>query len=271
MKLPGRFRSLASIATLRRPWIVPVAAAGLVAAVLGGWWLARAPRSSSPVAGSGEAAPGAAARAAARAAVDPLAYVAARADTTRSGNLDQLIQAYGAWASRPDAIDARREIVRILAGHSSVQVAVEALLRAVETDQTPRRHDPLWGELVRHLAARWDAETFPYGRDLVQLETRDRSRELILESLANLRPEKLTAQQRTYLASDFIDAYPSLRPDQKPAVDRALHALVGDDVVDILAGRGLTEGDNRLKVAAARQRALEEVKRNPVREAPAEE
>lgn len=271
MKLPGRLRLPSSLSTLRRPWIVPVAAAGLLAVALGGWWLTRGPRSTGTEAETAETKAAAGRRAALKATMDPMAYVTARKDLDRSDNIEQLIQAYGAWASRGDATEARATIVSTLMSHPRVQVGLEALLRAVDGDQTPRKHDPMWNELVSRVAARWDAETFPYGRDLVHLETREKARELVLESLAATRPEALTPDQRTHLASDLIDVYPSLRPDQKPRVDRALHALAGDDVVQILAGRGLKEGDLQLKVAAERQRALDEWKRKNVQEAPAEE
>jgi hypothetical protein len=208
--------------------------------------------------------------AAARAAPDPMNYVRLRSDPQSSANLEELITAYDAWASRADALAARRAIIKTLLGHPSLPVRLEALLRAVEGDQTPREADPLWRELVREVAAQWDADTFKYGRDLVQIETRPKPKDLLLESLAALAPEKLAPAQKPLLASDFIDVYRSLKPDQKPAVDRALHALAGSDVVEILAGRGLGEGSH-LDVAAQRQRALDEIRRHPVAEAPAEE
>jgi hypothetical protein len=207
--------------------------------------------------------------AAARAAPHPMRYVRARSDAESSANLEELIAAYDAWVSRADALEARRAIIKTLLGHPSLQVRLEALLRAVDADQTPREADPLWRDLVRAVAAGWDADNFKYGRDLVQIETRPKPRDLVLESLAALQVERLAPAQRPLLASDFIDLYASLKPDQKPAVDRALHALAGSDVVEILAGRGLREG-GQLEVAAQRQRALDEARRHPVQEAPAE-
>jgi hypothetical protein len=205
----------------------------------------------------------------ARAAPDPMAYVRARSDASSSANLEELIAAYDAWVSRADALEARRTIVKTLLGHPNLQVRLEALLRAVEGDQTPREADPLWRDLVREVAAGWDAETFKYGRDLVQIETRPKPKDLVLESLAALQIDRLAPDQRPLLASDFIDLYATLKPDQKPAVDRALHGLAGSDVVEILAGRGLREGSH-LDVAVQRQRALDEAKRHPVQEAPPE-
>jgi hypothetical protein len=240
--------------------VVPVLVVGAGVVV---WRLTRAP-------GPAVRAPSRTAGAGARQAPDPMGYVLRRSDPRSAGNLEDLIQAYALWVSRADALEARRAIVRTLLGHPSLQVRLEALLRAVEADQTPKEQDPLWRDLVREVAALWDAESFRYGRDLVQIETRPKPKDLVLESLAAVDPNRLARDQRPLLASDFIDMYASLKPDQKPAVNQALHALAGNDVVEILAGRGLGEGSH-LDVAVQRRRALEEVKRHPVKEAPPEE
>src|SRR5437868_3123951 len=86
------------------------------------------------------------AAASARAAPDPEHYVRLRADVMNATQVGELVQAYGVWAARPDALDARREIVRLLVGHPNLQVGVEALLSAVDADQTPRRSDPMWAD-----------------------------------------------------------------------------------------------------------------------------
>jgi hypothetical protein len=210
-------------------------------------------------------------REAARRALDPMLYVRARSDINDSRNLSELVDAYSIWAPRPDALAARKAIVSTLLGHSSLPAGLEALLTAVDADKTARERDPLWRDLVRSVGDKWNSENFKHGRDLAQIETRQKPKDLVLESLAHLRPERLLASQKTDLASDFIDMFPSLKPDQKPAVNKALHDLAGNDVVEILAGRGITEDANYLHVVRERQRVLDEVKRNPVQEAPAEE
>jgi hypothetical protein len=250
-------------------WTVPVvavAAAGLAAAL---WWAARPARAPAPTAA------GAGARTAdpvLQRTPDPLGYVRARVDVNNSGNLGDLVGAYGAWVTRADALPARRAIITALLGHPNLQAGLEALLAAVEADQTPREHDPLWNDLVQAVAGRWRADTLRLGRDMLMLEQRPRPKDLLLESLAALAVATLRADQKAGLASDFIDLYATLKPDQKPAVNRQLHALAGTDVVEIMSGRGLRAGDDQiLRLARERQRALDEVARNPVKEAPAEE
>jgi malate/lactate dehydrogenase len=73
------------------------------------------------------------------------------------------------------------------------------------------------------------------------------------------------------LASDLIDLYPNLSADQRPTVDRGLAALAGSDVVEIMAGRGLSEGSANLHLTRERARVLDDIRRHPVPEAPAEE
>ena len=265
--MPGRFNRGA----FRRLWVVPIVVAILVVA---GLWSLRKPASSGQAPSPGSVAPSGSIG---RTPIDPsgplepLEYVRARIDTRSSTNLDQLVKAYALWRSRPDAFEARRLIVQTLLQHRSLALGLHLLLTAAEADQTPRERDPLWSTLVRSVASRWDAETFTLGRDLVQIETRPKARDLVLESLAQLSPEKLTARQRPQLASDFIDLYPGLPSDQKALVSQTLQVLAGNDVVEILAGRGLSEGDSRLEVIAERQRQLDLTRRNPVREVPPEE
>lgn len=198
---------------------------------------------------------------------DPVGYVTLRSDVNDATNLNDLVVAYGAWARRPEAVAARKAIAHALLGHKDARAGVAALLTAVDSDQTPRTADPLWDSLAGQLAGIWNARTFDHGRDLIQLEERGKPRALLLESLARLDPEKLTAQQKPLLASDFIDLYPSLAADQKPLVDKALAALSSRDVVDILAGRGLSPGSTELELGRRRQHSLDEVARHPVKEA----
>jgi hypothetical protein len=167
----------------------------------------------------------------ARRAVDPVAYVALRTDVSNGRNLDDLVQAYGVWVSRPDAQAARRNIILALLDHRDRMAGLQALLIAVDRDPTPRSKDPLWPDLVRQVGKLWDAVT---------------------------------------LAGDLIDLYPTLAPDQKPAVSKALQGLAGTDVVEILAGRGLGEGQP-LRAAVEKQQVLEQIRRNPVKERPPEE
>jgi len=251
---------------VRRSGIVIAALVVTLGAAATFWW-----RSARGPTATRDRAPAPGRSGAAGRTLDPDSYVRARAAFSNSTDLGELVQAYDEWVSRPDALDARRAIVRALVGREPLAVGLESLLAAVDADRTPRQRDPLWGDLVAAVAERWDASTLPYGRDLVHIEARPKPRDLVLESLAHARLERLAPEQRPLLASDFIDLYATLAPDQKPAFTAALGSLAGNDVVEILAGRGLTEGSTRLKVASEREQALEHVRRNPVQEAPPEE
>jgi hypothetical protein len=248
-------------------WTVPVVLGACLVTVAVGWrWLGPgAPTPEGPgMAPGGKPAP------AHFQALDPLAFVQARVDTSNSTNLTELVQAYGHWASRRDAVPARRAIVSTLLGHERMEVGLQLLLTAVEGDSTPRAQDPMWATLVQQVGRLWDERSFRQGRDLLQIETRPRAKDLLLESLARIRPEQLAPDQRPLLASDLIDMYGSLPPDQKPLVERALHALSGSDVVDILSGRGLAASGRAQARAAERRRAIDGIKRTALREQPPE-
>jgi hypothetical protein len=263
MASPGRHRGQRQ----PRRWVVPVMLGTMVAAAAAGFVWHRRPAPAPPQSASGNHS----AMAVTRATADPMGFVALRKNVDNGDNVNDLIQAYGAWASRSDARDARVAIIDALLAHPHLSVGIAALLTAVELDPTARNNDPLWRDLVLKLAATWNALTLTHGRDLAQLETRPKARDLVIESLAETRPEKLADNQRPLLASDLIDLYPGLRPEQKPIVDRGLAALAGSDVVEIMAGRGLAEGSAQLHLARERARVLDDIRQHPVKEAPAEE
>jgi hypothetical protein len=64
----------------------------------------------------------------------------------------------------------------------------------------------------------------------------------MLESLAAIPPGKLTPDQQGMLVTDLIDIYPEASADQRPAIDKALAAMAGKDVVEILHGQGIKQG-----------------------------
>ena len=172
------------------------------------------------------------------------------------GAISELVDLYGRLANDPNALDARKLAFRTLLSYPSMPVALEAALAAVASDQTPRQRDPMWPTLVQSVGALWDAVTIEHGRDLAMIEERPKPRDLLLESLAEVPPGKLSDTQRAALAADLIDLYPRLKPEQKPAMDRALAALGGGDLIEILARRGLAE-DSHLKAAVEERKAQE--------------
>jgi len=243
--LPGRSFGWRRFA--RPVWIVP----GVSVFALGAitiWWLARGPVAEKDVRKRTVAE--AAARSAAfadllaglRAEPDPTAFVEARAGRDDSQAVSDLIQAYAAWASRGDALDARRAIVKRFLEGQDVKAGVAALFKAVALDTTPRRQDPMWRDLVTGVSGLWNAMTIAWGRDLVHIETDPKTKDLLLESLAQVSPKKIGAEQQNLLVTDLIDLYPTAAADQKPALNAAIAAMAGPDVVEILNRRGINEG-----------------------------
>jgi hypothetical protein len=192
-----------------------------------------------------------------------IATIEAQVGRHDPASVSAIVAAYAKLASVPasrEVLAARTLAVRSLLAHPSVVVALQAVLAAAAGDPTPEQRDAMWPELVAGVASLWDAVTVAHGRDLLMLEGRPKARDLLLESLAAVAPVALTDEQRAALVSDLIDLYPTLRPEQKPRVDRALATLGSSDLVEILAGRGLADSSH-LQAALREQRALEETRR----------
>ena len=243
--LPGRSFGWRRFA--RPVWIVPgVAVLALGAITI--WWLARGPvaeketRKRTVAEAAARSAAFADLLAALRADPDPMAFVQARAGRDDSQAVSDLIQAYAAWASRGDALDARRAIVKRFLEGQNLKGGVAALFKAVALDTTPRRQDPMWRDLVTGVSGLWNAMTIAWGRDLVHIETDPKTKNLLLESLAQVSPQKIGPEQQSLLVTDLIDLYPTAAADQKPALNAAIAAMAGPDVVEILNGRGINEG-----------------------------
>jgi len=173
---------------------------------------------------------------------EPMAYVQARLGKEDTTALSELVNAYAAWASRGDALEARRLIVKQFLENPNPKIGFEALLQAVALDTTPRKQDPLWRELVEGVGRQWNAASYPAGRDLVHTVNSPKTKDLLLESLASIPPGKLTPDQQSGLVTDLIDLYPDATADQKVALDKALTAMAGPDVVQIMHGQGIKEG-----------------------------
>jgi hypothetical protein len=197
---------------------------------------------------------------------DPLARVSALAGREDPAAVSELIDLYGKLASVPSALEARKLAFRTLLAQPNVVVALQAAMAAIASDPTPRQQDPLWPFLVQGVAALWDAVTIEHGRDLVMIEQRPKPHDVLLESLAEVPPGKLSDSQRAALAADLIDLYPRLAPEQRPAVDRALAALGGSDLIEILARRGL--GESSHLQAAIQERRAQEAARAALPQAP---
>jgi hypothetical protein len=189
-------------------------------------------------------------------AADPMNRVSRLVGREDPAAVSELIELYGKLASTPGSTETRKLAFHTLLALPNPLVGLEAGLAAAAADPAPRQQDPMWAFLVKEVAALWDAVTIEHGRDLVLIEQRPKPRDILLESLAEVSPGKLSDSQRAALAADFIDLYPQLKPEQKPAVDRALAALGGSDLIEILARRGLGEVSH-LKAAVEERRAQE--------------
>jgi hypothetical protein len=228
-------------------WIVPAVAVAFGATTV---WLVARKSPSAPLEAARQQAAKATAERNAIAEVlaklrlegDPMAFVQARVARDDSEAITDLIQAYAAWASRGDALEARRLIVKHFLEHPNMKLGVDALLRAVALDTTPRKQDPIWSDLVKGVGGLWNAMTVAWGRDLAHLETNPKARDLVLESLAQVTPQKIGSEQQGLLVADLIDLYPQASVDQRQALDKALTAMAGPDVVEALNRRGVDQG-----------------------------
>jgi hypothetical protein len=241
---------------VKKVWVwvlVPVVALGAI-----GFWLVSRGRPSGTPGDEAQAdlRPSEEARTRAR-AVDPVGYVKLLAKSDDPATMNELMQVYSKWAAYPETVEARRLALATMLRNENAKVAMDAVLTAVEGDQTPRDQDPLWPDLVKGVSKLWNAMTFQVGRDQVYVDERAKPRDVLLESLAEADLQKLTDQQRSQLAADLIDLYPGLKASQRPAVDRQLVALAGTDVVDILAGRGIHNENSQLNIVAEKNQAAQ--------------
>jgi hypothetical protein len=187
---------------------------------------------------------------------DATAQIARLAGRQDPAAASELIDLDGKLASNPSALDARKAAFHALLGQPDARVGLAAALTALAADPAPRAQDPMWPYVVQEIGRMWDGVTIQHGRDLAVLEERPKPRDVLIESLAQVPPGRLSDSQRASLAADLIDLYPRLRAEQRPAIDRELVALGGTDLVEILGRRGLAD-DNYLKAAVEERRAQE--------------
>ena len=177
-----------------------------------------------------------------------------------------VIDAYAAWAGDSSALAARRFLLASLFQEENLPKKLSSVLAAIEADSTPPERDPLWSELAESLSDLWQGETATRAMDLVVAEGRPRARRALISSFAHLvnseRLSRLSAEQRQTLTETLIDAAPKLPSTQRPEVDRALRKLGGNDLADIVAGKGLTGDDgHELESERSYRKSLEETKR----------
>jgi hypothetical protein len=178
-----------------------------------------------------------------------------------------LAKLYGNWAGDPRALDARKLALGALFAEPSLGLKLQRVLEAVDADPTRPEDDPLWVDVVNNLAELWTSATFDKGRDLMLMEQRPRPKRALVASFARLSApdniDRLNDDQRVQLSNDFVDIYGPTEAAQKPELLAAVRQLAGDDVADILSGRGLQPGF-KPQAALDYERAVEEATRTPI-------
>jgi hypothetical protein len=157
---------------------------------------------------------------------------------------------YGALAGDPSALSARKLLLATLFSEKDIGLKLSGVLAAVEADPTPPEKDPLWEQISSQLSELWTGEIATKGMDLVMAESRPRARRALISSFVDLatsdRLGELNPDQKQTLTETMIDVSPNLAPGQKAEVGRALRALGGNDLADIVAGKGLTGKDGHV-------------------------
>jgi hypothetical protein len=174
-----------------------------------------------------------------------------------------IVDAYGKWAGDPSSVQARKLLLSKLLAEPDVAKKLSALLSAIEADPTPVEKDPLWEYLVSSLADLWKGDVATGGMDLVVAESRPRARRALLSSFAAVATsERLAAfnpTQRQTLTETLIDLSPHVPTTQRPEISGALRKLGGNDLADIVEGKGITGKDGHvLESERAYKASLEE-------------
>ena len=189
--------------------------------------------------------------------------------------IQRIASEYGALAGDPSALSARKLLLATLFSEKDISLKLSGVLAAIEADPTPPEKDPLWEQTAKQLSELWKGEIATKGMDLVMAEARPRARRVLISSWVDLatseRLGELTPDQKQTLTETMIDVSPHLPPGQKGEVGRALRTLGGNDLADIVAGKGLTGKDGHvLESERAYNEALEQTKKDLERQGQAD-
>jgi hypothetical protein len=162
----------------------------------------------------------------------------------------------------PGAPERRGALNDVLAqGDSPSRLTI--LLEAAAADPTQPDKDPLWPDLVQGLSAIFQGDAITSGMDLMLIESRPRARDAVVSSFAKLALERsgeLTPEQRQKLTEYFIDLHNKLPALQQREVETAARKIAGDDVADLMQGKGMAS-DDELQVQRDYKRALQDNQR----------
>jgi hypothetical protein len=168
----------------------------------------------------------------------------------RSEGPEPIVKAYADWASDPSALPERKLLLAALFAEEDMGKKLHGVLAAVEADPTPPEKDPLWEPLTKQLADLWKGDVATKALDLTLAEKRPRARRALISSFAEVatseRLAELTPEQKQTLTETIIDVSMHVPPSQKTEMSRALRALGGNDLADIVAGRGIDGKDGHV-------------------------
>jgi hypothetical protein len=154
----------------------------------------------------------------------------------------------------------RRGAMNDLLSQGDAPTRLTMLLEAAAADPSEPDRDPLWPELVSGLSTIWQGESINAGVDLMFTETRPRARDAVVSSFAKLALERggeLTPAQNQKLTEAFIDLHNRLPALQRREVENASRKIAGNDVADLMQGKGMGS-DDELEVQREYKRSLQE-------------
>ena len=157
----------------------------------------------------------------------------------------------------------RRGAMTDLLSQGDAPTRLTMLLEAAAADPSEPAKDPLWNDLVQGLTTIWQGEGIGSGMDLMFTESRPRARDAVVSSFAKLALERtgdLDPAQKQKLTEYFIDLHNRLPALQRREVETAARKIAGNDVADLMQGKGMASEDE-LEVNREYKRSLEEHQR----------
>jgi hypothetical protein len=190
---------------------------------------------------------------------------ATRASPGTQADLSRLRRAIEVLSQAHDDLGGadRRAAMSDLLSQAEAPTKLTMLLEAAAADPSEPDKDPLWSDLVQGLSTIWQGETITSGMDLMFTESRPRARDAVVSSFAKLALERggeLTPAQNQKLTEAFIDLHNRLPPLQRREVENASRKIAGNDVADLMQGKGMAS-DEELEVQREYKRSLEENQR----------
>jgi hypothetical protein len=177
----------------------------------------------------------------------------------------RIAEQYGLWAGDPSSLSARKVLLAKLFSPEDMGAKLSGVLAAVEADKTPPEKDPLWEQIATQLADLWKGDVATKGMDLALAEKRPRAHRALISSFIKVatsdRVKEFTPDQRQTLTETLIDVGSRVPAGEKKEFDPALRALGGNDLADIVAGKGRDGKDGHVfESERAFKAALEQTK-----------